>query len=69
MYLKQVLSFTERNYLVVDSLEMICVEIKKPYKKPFSSMCMHGIDHQIRIPICLMILKFFFTNVILQIKS
>ena len=35
MYLKQCLSFTERNDLVVDSLEMICVEIKKPYNKSF----------------------------------
>ena len=35
MYLKQLLSFTERNDLVVDSLEMICVEIKKPYNKSF----------------------------------
>ena len=35
MYLKQLLSFTERNDLVVDSLEMICVEIKKPYNRSF----------------------------------
>ena len=35
MYLKQLLSFTERNDLVVDSLEMMCVEIKKPYNKSF----------------------------------
>lgn len=35
MYLKQFLSFTKRNDLVVDSLEMICTEIKKPYNKSF----------------------------------
>ena len=35
MYLGQSLSFTERNDLVPDSLEMICVEIKKPYNKSF----------------------------------
>ena len=35
MYLKQLLSFTERNDLVVDSLEMICVEIKNPTTSHF----------------------------------
>ena len=35
MQRKQLLSFTERNDLVVDSLEIICVEIKKPYNTSF----------------------------------
>ena len=42
MYLKQLLSFTERNDLVVDSLEMICVEIKKPYNKSFLVCAWYG---------------------------
>ena len=40
MYLRQLLSFTERNDLVVDSLEMICVEIKKTLQQVIPSMCM-----------------------------
>ena len=35
MHIRKPISFSERNDLVPDSLEIICVEIKKPYNKSF----------------------------------
>ena len=35
MYIRKPISFAERKDLVPDSLEIICVEIKKPYNKSF----------------------------------
>ena len=66
MYLKQCLSFTERNDLVVDSLEIICVEIKKPYNKSFLVCAWYRPPNS---NTNLLDDFFFFTNVFLQIKS
>ena len=35
LYLRDTISFSERNDLTSNSLEMICLEIKKPHNKSF----------------------------------
>ena len=35
MYIRSCVTFTNRNDLVLESLEQICVEINKPKSKPF----------------------------------
>ena len=35
IYVRQQISFPDRNDLVSDSLEMICIEIERPHSKPF----------------------------------
>ena len=63
MYIRKPISFAERNDLVPDSLEIICVEIKKPYDKSFL------VGRQVRILTCLINLKLFSISVILLIGS
>ena len=35
IYVREQISFRDRNDLVSDSLEMICIEIERPHSKPF----------------------------------
>ena len=67
MYIRKPLSFSERNDLVPDLLEIICVEIKNLHNKSF--VYAHGIGRQVRILTCLIILKLFSINVVLLIRS
>jgi hypothetical protein len=47
LYVRDNIPFSERKDLVSKDLEMVCIEINRPYNK--SPLIMRGIDHQTQI--------------------
>ena len=68
MYIRSNISFINRNDLVPDVLEQICVEIHKPKSKPYT-LFRHGIDRLVRKLKCFIPSKSFLSKQTVRINN